>query len=105
MGGMMFFYELQDDERRVVEQQAETPFTFCLSEGQYADEADANRRLQEEVEGAAEWLAFRGVGGVRTDGSRGRLWTDREESGKAFILLLDRYRVRRESGHNLVEVM
>jgi hypothetical protein len=101
---MMFYYELQDDERQVVEQQKETPFTFCLSEGQYADEADASRRLQEEVEDAAAWLALRGVGGVRADGSRGRLWTDREESGKAFIFLLDRYKVRRESGHNLVEL-
>ena len=85
--------------------QGRTPFTFGIAEGGFADEAEARRRLQEAAEDAAAWLELRGVAGVQADGPRGRLWTDREESGKAFIFLLDRYKVRRESGHNLVEVI
>jgi len=100
----VFYHELQDDERETMAQ-GRTPFTFGIAEGRYADEAGARRRLQDAAEEAAAWLELRGVPGVRADGPRGRLWTDREESGKAFIFLLDRYKVRRESGHNLVEVV
>jgi hypothetical protein len=100
----MFFHELQDDERAVMEAGRETPFTFALATEQPVDD-EAARRLLDEVESAAAWLALRGVGGVRADGPRGRLWTDREESGKAYIFLLDRYKIRRDQGYNLVEIL
>jgi hypothetical protein len=99
----MFYHELQDDERQVLEQGSETPFTFALCDGQYTDESDAARRLAEEVAEASTWLAFQGVTGGRVDGDRGRLWVDREESGKVYWTLVSRYRVRREGGYNLVE--
>jgi hypothetical protein len=100
----VFYHELQEDERQTMAQ-GQTPFTFGVEEAQGADEAEVRRRVHEAAEDAAGWLALRGVAGVRADGLRGRLWTDREESGKAYIFLMDRYKVRRESGHNLVEVV
>ncbi len=100
----MFYHELEDDERQLIAQETETPFTFGLADGAFAEAADATQRIAEETEAAAAWLAWRGVEGVRADSSRGRLWTAREESGKAYMYLLDRYRLRREGGHNLVDV-
>ncbi len=99
----MFYHPLQDDEREVMAQ-GQTPFTFGVDEGRFADLAEARQTLHDAAIEAANWLELRGVAGIRADGQRGRLWTDREESGKAYIFLMDRYRVRRDSGHNLVEV-
>jgi len=101
----MFFYELQEDEREVVAKGAETPFTFAVHERHYRNEAEMATRLRTEVESASTFLAMRGVKGARADGARGRLWTDREASGEAFMLLLDQYRVSREQGLVIVEVM
>jgi hypothetical protein len=97
----MFYYEFEDDERRALEAQRETPFSFGVED---CEGEEAARRLHEAAEEASTWLALRGVGGVRSDGVRGRVWIDREESGKAFIYLMDRYTVRRHAGHNLVEI-
>ncbi len=97
----MFYYEFDDDERRTMDAQQETPFSFAV-EGSEGEEAA--RRVREAAEEASTWLALRGVAGVRSDGSRGRVWTDREESGRAFIYLMDRYAIRRHAGHNLVEI-
>ncbi len=99
----MFYHELHDDEQALIQGGDETPFTFCLADEEAGDGTAAAARVREEVEIAAAWLAGRGVGGIRADGRRGRLWTAREESGKAFIYLLDRYPVRRENGYNLVD--
>ncbi len=97
----MFYYEFEDDERRTLEAKLETPFSFAV-EGCEGEEAA--RRLREAAEEASTWLALRGVAGVRADGPRGRVWTEREESGKAYIYLMDRYTVRRQEGHNLVAI-
>jgi hypothetical protein len=100
----MIYHELEPDEQARIDEGRETPFTFCLPDAAAADEAEAAKRLHEAVEEASTWLALRGVGGVHADGPRGRLWTDREESGKAYIFLMDRYPVKRHQGHNLVDI-
>jgi hypothetical protein len=97
----MFYYEFEDDERRTIEAEQETPFSFCIED---CDGDEAARRVREAAEESSEWLALRGVTAVRLDAARGRVWTDREESGKAFIYLMDRFAVRRHAGHNLVEI-
>lgn len=98
----MFFHELQEDEQRVFDEGRETPFTFVLTdEGQ--DATDNGARLGDAAEEAAGWLTMQGFTAVRVDRSRGRLWVEREESGKVYWTLLSRYRIRREQGLNLVE--
>ncbi len=100
----MFYHEFADDERQLMAQQTETPFTFGLPEGAFTEATDAAHQIAEAAEAAAAWLAWQGVAGARADSGRGRLWTAREASGNAFMLLLGRYRVRREGEHNLVDV-
>lgn len=100
----MFYHKLQDDERAFLATGAETPFTFAIHEGRYQTEEEAAARLALEAETASTYLAIQGVKGVRADGARGRVWTDREASGEAFMLLLNQYRVRREEGVVIVEV-
>ncbi len=100
----MFYYEFEDDERQLMSQQTETPFTFGLPDGAFTDAADAAQQIADAAETAAAWLAWQGVAGARADSRRGRLWTAREASGDAFMLLLGQYRVRREGDHNLVDV-
>ncbi len=97
----MFYYEFEEDERRVLDAKLETPFSFAV---EVRDGEEAARRVREAAEEASTWLALRGVAGVRADGPRGRVWTEREESGKAYIYLMDRFTVRRHAGHNLVEI-
>jgi len=91
----MFYFDLSEDDRQLMTQ-GQTPFTFALEDREFTDEADARARLSGEVAAAAYWLEVCGVAGVRTDAARGRLWTDYDESGKAYMSLLDRYRVVRE---------
>jgi hypothetical protein len=99
----MFFCELQDDERQVVEQKRETPFTIALA-GEYQTAAEAAEPLSAAVATAVGYLASLGIERIRFDDARGRFWVDREQSGLVYMRLMEQYRVHREQGLNLVEI-
>ena len=99
----MFYFDLDDDERQAMAQ-GQTAFTLALDDGDFSDDADARAQISEATAAAAHWLEVSGVAGMRTDLNRGRVWTPYDESGKAYMALLDRYRIERErsKGLNLV---
>ncbi len=99
----MFYFDLDEDERQVTTD-GQTAFTLALDDGDFSNEADARARISEATAAAAHWLEVSGVAGIRSDATRGRVWTPYDESGKAYMALLDRYRIERErsKGLNLV---
>ena len=96
----MFYFDLDQDERQAMAS-GQTAFTLALDDGDFSDEADARARLSAATAAAAHWLEVSGVAGTRTDADRGRVWTPYDESGKAYMALMDRYRIERERSKNL----